>query len=366
MVYHKPPTDRIGERLDGDPPRAVLQKRTRLDCGSAISEAAWSSLKNIYLYANLIYFAYAISQLYIDYYGWDYSGFTSYPDQQNGDYYPNPYGYINALYIGMNFVHLVNAIMYVANWMQMGYPFLSVIQIPEFFNIIGAALYISSSFRYNEADKPVIFGTNVNGTDTYLCQTYVYSPTDTNFTSPYYDTADCLTSAGTEVRALEMAASAIDLLAAFGWCLTWWMSYERRPGQGWTLDDPDTWSNSTTLVGAIFYFVYNVRVSTHADEYWDPSSSAYSLYQYGDIVYFIGSVFYILAALRDDGWFFWMPVGGRVGWEYVELPAVGSSAAARADQAVEMAPTAPMAKVPDWPQDTTTIAASPSKSYGTA
>ena len=30
--------------------------------------------------------------------------FTSYPDQQDGDVYPNPYGYINALYIGLNFV----------------------------------------------------------------------------------------------------------------------------------------------------------------------------------------------------------------------------------------------------------------------
>lgn len=30
--------------------------------------------------------------------------FTSYPDQQNGDIYPNPYGYIDALYIGLNFV----------------------------------------------------------------------------------------------------------------------------------------------------------------------------------------------------------------------------------------------------------------------
>ena len=44
-----------------------------------------------------------------------------------------------------------------------------------------------------------------------------------------------------QVRALEMAASTVDLVAAFGWCVTWWMSYVQLPGQGWTLDDPDTW-----------------------------------------------------------------------------------------------------------------------------
>ena len=118
MVYHKPPTDWLGERLDGEPPRAMLQKRARLNCGAAVVEAARTSLTNIYMWANLvntacaglgppgrcrercacvgvhavdqahttvivcmwqstppqIYLAYAMSQLYIDYYGWDYSG----------------------------------------------------------------------------------------------------------------------------------------------------------------------------------------------------------------------------------------------------------------------------------------------------
>ena len=49
-----------------------------------------------------MYLGYAITQLYIDYYAWDYTGNTVYPDAQNGDVYPNPYGYINALYIGFN------------------------------------------------------------------------------------------------------------------------------------------------------------------------------------------------------------------------------------------------------------------------
>ena len=92
--------------------------------------------------------------------------------------------------------------MYCANWVQMGYPLISLIQIPgaclvahlsptrlslphasianphhhapthpEYLNILGACLYISSSFYYNAADVPVVFGTNVTGTDTYLCQT---------------------------------------------------------------------------------------------------------------------------------------------------------------------------------------------------
>ena len=81
-----------------------------------------------------------------------------------------------------------------------------------------------------------------------------------------------------QVRKLEMAASAIDLAAAFGWCVTWWMSYERLPGRGWTLDDPDTWSNLTTLVGALLYFAYNVRVQVSPGDYWDPSSSGYYIF----------------------------------------------------------------------------------------
>jgi hypothetical protein len=36
-----------------------------------------------------------------------------------------------------------------------------------------------------------------------------------------------------QVRRIEMAASTIELVAAFGWCFTWWLTYTRRPGQGW-------------------------------------------------------------------------------------------------------------------------------------
>jgi hypothetical protein len=38
---------------------------------------------------------------------------------------------INNMYIGWNFVHLVNAGMYAANWLQVGFPALHVVQIPE-------------------------------------------------------------------------------------------------------------------------------------------------------------------------------------------------------------------------------------------
>lgn len=75
----------------------------------------------------------------------------------------------------------------------------------------------------------------------------------------------------------------------------------------------------TTLVGAFLYFTYNVRVHYFPEEYWIENSFAYSLYQYGDILYFIGSVFYVIDAFRDDGWFFFMPAAGRPGWEFVEV-----------------------------------------------
>ena len=41
------------------------------------------------------------------------------------------------------------------------------------------------------------------------------------------------------------------------------------------------------------------------------------LYTYGDIVYFLSAVFYVLGAMRDCGWFFWMPLAGRQNYEAV-------------------------------------------------
>ena len=51
-------------------------------------------------------------------------------------------------FIGWNFVHLVNAIMYIFVWIQYGFPVVHGIHIPELLNITAACLYIGSSFLY--------------------------------------------------------------------------------------------------------------------------------------------------------------------------------------------------------------------------
>lgn len=44
----------------------------------------------------------------------------------------------------------------------------------------------------------------------------------------------------------------------------------------------------------------------------DPSTYATNfLYTYGDIFYFMNSILYLLSCLRDDGWFWFMPVAGE-------------------------------------------------------
>ena len=110
-------------------------------------------------------------------------------------------------------------------------------------------------------------------------------------------------------------------------------------------------------------------MQVHPDEYWNPDSPAYTIYQYGDVIYFVGAVVYVICAFRDDGWFWWMPAAGRVGWDYVELPKSGANSWGNAavPSSVELTPAtgATSGRVPDWPKDTTMIAASQPRGYGT-
>jgi hypothetical protein len=63
--------------------------------------------------------------------------------------------------------------------------------------------------------------------------------------------------------------------------------------------------------------------------------SSDELYQSGDIVYFINSIFYMIAALRDYGWCWFMPTFGRCEeGEIVEVTPLlgGSSGASRKEK----------------------------------
>jgi hypothetical protein len=72
--------------------------------------------------------------------------------------------------------------------------------IPELFNIVEAALYITSSFYYDKQD--------------------------TESDNAYLDDNTLLT------HDLETAAAVISCAASFGWVATWWITYLRTPGRG--------------------------------------------------------------------------------------------------------------------------------------
>lgn len=84
------------------------------------------------------------------------------------------------------------------------------------------------------------------------------------------------------------------------------MTYIRTLGRGFTLDDPDTVAWAATSISSIVYMVYNIQINVDPTQY-----GCNYLYTYGDIVYFIGSCYYVFATLRDENWFWFLPVQGQ-------------------------------------------------------
>lgn len=74
----------------------------------------------------------------------------------------------------------------------------------------------------------------------------------------------------------------------------WWLTYPRYPGRGWTFDDPDAWANLLIVAPSLMYFAYNVYIQQHPEQY-----GSYDLYVQADIAFWVGSIMYLLAALRD-------------------------------------------------------------------
>ncbi|CAF1378348.1 unnamed protein product [Didymodactylos carnosus] len=144
--------------------------------------------------------------------------------------------------------------------------------IPEYLNMIEACLYIWSSSWYSKQSETF---------------------------DDYYSYA---------THKLECTAGFIDLAACFGWIMSWYRTYTRTIGCGFSFDDPDTFAYSTTTVAACIYISYNLRVLIYPDEY-----ATNHLYYKGDILFCIGAFYYCLAALRDDGWFWFMSLAGQYG-----------------------------------------------------
>jgi len=188
--------------------------------------------------------------------------------------------FINKLYVAFNYVHAINAFMYVWSWFPLGYRWHHVhIMLPDFFNIVGASMYIRSSTFYE------------------ACY---------NDSAEAVDAPSCMS-----IHRLETTAAALETVAAFGWFAVWIATYPRQtPGRGWSLDDPDTWANAGIVIPSIIYLVYNVQVINDPSQY-----GSNFMYVTGDLLYFLGAIAYLLCALRDDGWFFFMPGGGVWSWD---------------------------------------------------
>lgn len=86
------------------------------------------------------------------------------------------------------------------------------------------------------------------------------------------------------------------------------MTYTRTLGRGFTLDDPDTVAYLTTTTNTIMYFVYNLQMNLHPEQY-----GTNLLFVYADVLGFIGAFYYLMSSLRDENWFWFLPLAGQYG-----------------------------------------------------
>ena len=229
----------------------------------AYLDALEHTLESRYFYAITVYLAYATSMVYAD-----VEKLTTKE--------------ANELYFYFGIEHLINACMFVWAWDDRGW--FDDVVIPEYLNIIGASLYIWSASLY-----PVMY------TDDDLFY-YYYKPKTEDFK---------------ECRYIEAVACIIFTLSAFGWIYSWYRLFTENFGpvllntsasRGISILDPEFHCNWTLLVGAIIYLYWGLDTAYKFGHY-----STDTLYMAGDIVYLVNSIFYVIAALRDYGWFFQLP-----------------------------------------------------------
>jgi len=301
----QPPEHRITItwRPDTDKPPKDLYTEVGFD-------KAWKrTLKTPYIYANAVYVVYAALILSIDLHPeWDL-------------------GLINNMYVGAAVVHVVNAAMYIWVWIDAGYPWVHRIMIPEVLNVVEASLYLATASMY---------GYEGSGGGSYASEGYVVpsdslgTPSDSPgsadsslvYSSYYYASSYPEDPILFDVQAIELTASIVEMLAACGWVITWYFTYQRVAGRGWTFDDPDMWSNVSIITPAVIYIVYNVQMQL------DPSQYGVNfLYVIADKIYMFNAIAYFIASLRDVGWFWFMPTSGRwpVSWRRKQIDQITSS-----------------------------------------
>jgi len=203
------------------------------------------------------------------------------------------------MYIAANIIHLTNALMYMWVWWHEGFrgKMFLILLIPECFNVCEASLYISSSSYYNSENYNT---TTVEYYPGYNASYPGYNDSGTYLIYPPDPTT-------VNVQNIEITASLVAMVAAFGWTFTWYLTYRRIPGRGWTLDDPDVWALITLIIGDLMYIVYNSEIIFDRSTY-----GANFLYVAADWVFVVNSWIYVVCALRDADWFFLLPTAGRL------------------------------------------------------
>ncbi|CAF1935203.1 unnamed protein product [Rotaria magnacalcarata] len=243
-----------------------------------------------YMLANLVYLIYSTGILIINFHPSfnEKSIDTSQVLSKNLDSPVNINPNVNGYYIGLGVLHLLSASLYLWAWRDRSW--FDIVMIPEYLNHIEAGLYLWSAFWYSRQD--ILGG--------------------------YYTLA---------VHKIELVATTIELIASFGWIMSWYMTYTRTLGRGFTLDDPDTIAYLTTTISSLIYVVYNIQINLYPEEY-----GRNMLYKYSDVLYFVGAWYYIFAGLRDENCFWFLPLAGQYGVaagrirvETKELPKYGKS-----------------------------------------
>lgn len=271
-------------------------------CAPRLGAALWRSAQSMYVWACFVYLVYCCQALAVDYCELSFpstlvnttvlGGAGTAEDPYTYEYYPyeapswqcaeNGPSSINRQYVALASVHLVTAFMYGYAWRDWMALHASdtplwaraLIMVPEALNVVEAAIYVYTATLYGpyEADPE--------------CQ---LDP-------------DC--PAYHRLHRLELAGAAVEMAAALLWAWSWWYTFERVPGRGLTPFDPDFWSSLLLVIPSAMYIAYNVEVIAVPADY-----GSNFLYKKADVVYFVGSVLYLGAALRDQDAFFWLPCG---------------------------------------------------------
>jgi hypothetical protein len=272
-----------------------------------------------YFWACLVYLIYTMQVISIDYCSVAIGksrtvtlNSTAYDSNGDPYYYdsiytaPSPlcdttgYTTINRQWVAAGCTHLISAVLYTAAWWpffadarRRANPlFVAAVMLPEVLNIVEACLYLFTATLY----APISIDEECAAS--YWCARYM------------------------GLHRLETAAASISLIAAFLWLWQWWATHVRAPYRGLSPFDVDVYSQILLIAPSIIYVVYNATVLHYPPDYEDDF-----LYVKADVVFFVGSVLYMLGALRDLDFFFWLPWPG-CGQVLEAAPGAAPSAAA--------------------------------------